>query len=89
MLDNEIVYYNFTSLGNVTLRQPVEGSYLMALVQDCPSGMVLRMTYDVTFTSSKERVAAYIEVLMFYYHAATGSTSLPTGSTTASNNGKH
>ena len=65
VLDNEIVYYNFSSLGNVTLRQPVEEvAYLMALIQDCPSGTVLRMTYDVTFTS-KEKVAAYIEVLMF------------------------
>ena len=57
VLDNEIVYYNFTSLGDVTLRQPVEEvAYLMALIQDCPSGTVLRMTYDVTFTdASKER----------------------------------
>ena len=65
VVDNNTVYYNFSSLGNVTLRQPVEEvEYLMALIQDCPSGTVLRMTYDVTFTS-KEKVAAYIEVLMF------------------------
>ena len=65
VVDNDIVNYNFSSLGNVTLHQPVEEvAYLMALIQDCPSGTVLRMTYDVTFTS-KEKVAAYIEVLMF------------------------
>ena len=55
VLNNTRVYYNFTSLGDVTLRQPVEGSYLMALIQDCPSGTVLRMTYDVTFTNNDSK----------------------------------
>ena len=55
-IDNEKVFYDFSSLGNIILHQPVmEGEYQIALFQECPSS-VLRMTYIVNFTNKRKEL---------------------------------
>ena len=47
LVDSDTHSYDFSALGNVTLRAPVNpGPYFMALIQTCPSP-VLKMTYNV------------------------------------------
>ena len=54
VINDQRSYYNFTSLGNVTLRASnvTEGLYLMAFAQLCPATS-LRLTFNITFTGGE------------------------------------
>ena len=56
-------YYNFASLGNVTLRASdvTEGPYLMAFGQLCPA-TALRLTFNITFTGGEQRRIGFLLV---------------------------
>ena len=68
--DSATLSYNFSALGNVTLRPPVNpGPYFMALIQMCPSP-VLRMTYNVIVGKTNIRRYNYSTLICDYgeYH---------------------